>query len=291
LDLDQLIQEQRLGREKRHELSDWHQGLALAVICVLLAGVCLNAGERWRDTGYKLLLGALIFAAVAVLAKVRLSRLNTIQTHEVSGADGPELDGMIAALPERELLHRALQVDQDLAHSSAPRQVVLTARGTIWTALFIAVFGGGAASLAYLLFSHWGLRPLHEELLAIAVPGLFFFGMLVYSLLWVRRDHILLATGSIALAIVLGRNYRSNRRGYGYIQIGYKFRDSNGDMHDGKGADYSGSYAEGSAVAVFYNPENPKRQVPHCGSFHRVVLAHGEHREKKREFVNRLRRQ
>jgi hypothetical protein len=289
VDLDR-IRERQLQHQRQHELSDWRQGLAIAAVSAVLGTVSLNAGPGWRRHAFGLFLVALISCVVAILAKWRLSKLSSIRAQYASATGDIQLDAAIAMLPDRELLHRAHEIDQHLVQSAPPRRVALASRGTLWTILFLVGFGGAFTAFAYLLVNRWNWQQWREEFLAFALPAMFFLAMLVYSLAWIRRDRALLATGNVALAIVIERRRISNSRGYSYTQVRYKFRDPEGQLHDGKGAEYSGFYSEGNAVAVFYDPANPKRQVPYCGSFHRVVFTHGDFREKNREFIGNLRR-
>jgi hypothetical protein len=80
------------------------------------------------------------------------------------------------------------------------------------------------------------------------------------------RERDLLENGEIALARVTKQ--WSVRNG---ASIVYEFTDSRGEERRQGGFDYTGKLFEGASVPVFYDRENPKRQVAACSALHEVV--------------------
>jgi hypothetical protein len=48
----------------------------------------------------------------------------------------------------------------------------------------------------------------------------------------------------------------------------YEFSDYQGQAHKGFGLDYTEKLYEGMSVPVFYDRDNPKRQIAYCSTMH-----------------------
>ena len=53
--------------------------------------------------------------------------------------------------------------------------------------------------------------------------------------------------------------------------IEYEFKDFQGQTRRASGFDYTQKLFAGMPVAVFYDRDNPKRQIPACATYHEIV--------------------
>ncbi|HVB36110.1 MAG TPA: hypothetical protein VND42_02635, partial [Candidatus Acidoferrales bacterium] len=80
------------------------------------------------------------------------------------------------------------------------------------------------------------------------------------------RDQNLMENGAVAMARVTGQQTLKNNS-----VITYEFEDANGKTISESGPDLTRSLFEGMTVPVFYDAQNPKRQVAACASFFEIV--------------------
>ena len=81
------------------------------------------------------------------------------------------------------------------------------------------------------------------------------------------RERDLLANGDVVVAKIV-QKFGSRSAS----AIKYEFEDFAGRKHIKTGTDYTQKLEEGMTVPVFYDRENPDRQVPASGILHEVVL-------------------
>jgi len=53
--------------------------------------------------------------------------------------------------------------------------------------------------------------------------------------------------------------------------VEYEFSDYQGQTRKGLGFDYTEKLYEAMSVAVFYDRDNPKRQIAYCSTMHEIV--------------------
>jgi hypothetical protein len=53
--------------------------------------------------------------------------------------------------------------------------------------------------------------------------------------------------------------------------VEYEFSDYQGQTRKGLGFDYTEKLYEGMSVAVFYDRDNPQRQIAYCSTMHEIV--------------------
>jgi hypothetical protein len=85
----------------------------------------------------------------------------------------------------------------------------------------------------------------------------------------VRRDKTLLRDGALTAAVVTHqKRMAAGGRGGGrkHSRIRYRFKDASGQMFQGTDADDSLTFFVDMIVPVFYNPENPERNVAMCSA-------------------------
>ena len=147
----------------------------------------------------------------------------------------------------------------------------MSTRGRV--SLSVALLGvlGFAAIFGLHLYTIWA-RKLS---VAVFTPGDWVIAAIVALLLLLPyamwrsqvRECDLLENGEVALATVV-RQWKGDR---GSSSVEYEFKDFQGGTRKGMGFDYTEKLFEGMPVVVFYDRDNPKRQIPACATYHEVV--------------------
>ncbi len=160
---------------------------------------------------------------------------------------------------------------QALLQTSRPREIRMSTRGRF--SLSVALLGvlGFAAIFGLHLYTIWA-RKLS---FAVFTPGDWVIAAIVALLLLLPyamwrsqvRECDLLENGEVALATVV-RQWKGDK---GAPSVQYEFKDFQGETRSGMGFDYTEKLFEGMPVAVFYDRDNPKRQIPACATYHEVV--------------------
>jgi hypothetical protein len=160
---------------------------------------------------------------------------------------------------------------QALLHTSRPREIRMSTRGRF--SLSVALLGvmGFAAIFGLHLYTIW------QRKLSVAAftPGDWVIATIVALLLFLPytmwrsqvRECDLLENGEVALATVV-RQWKGDK---GSSSVEYEFKDFQGETRRGMGFDYTQKLFEGMPVAVFYDRDNPKRQIAACSTLHEVV--------------------
>jgi hypothetical protein len=136
---------------------------------------------------------------------------------------------------------------------------------------FLAVLGF-AAMFGVHVYTVWG----RKHSFAAFAPGDWVVTAIVALLLLLPfgmwrsqvRECDLLENGEVALATVVGE-WRGDKD---TSSIEYEFEDFQGQTRRASGFDYTQKLFEGMRVAVFYDRDNPKRQIPACATYHEIVI-------------------
>jgi hypothetical protein len=156
--------------------------------------------------------------------------------------------------------------------------VRLSRRGQFNLSLVVAVVLAFVSILLAELYKSWAVTKSFETF-HFREWGMLGFALLLLLILmaqWrtVARDRELLQNGDIATARILQKwGSRSASA------IKYEYQDGSGEKHIQTGTDYTQKLMEGMRVPVFYDRENPTRQVPACGTYYEVILREGGTRE------------
>jgi hypothetical protein len=161
---------------------------------------------------------------------------------------------------------------QALLSTSRPREIRMSTRGRVSLSVALLAVLGFAAIFGLHLYTIWA-RKLS---LAAFTPGDWVITVIVALLLLLPfamwrsqvRECDLLENGEVALARVVGQ-WRGEKDS---SSIEYEFRDFQGETRKGVGLDYTQKLFEGMPVAVFYDRDNPKRQIPACATYHEIVI-------------------
>ena len=158
-----------------------------------------------------------------------------------------------------------------LLRTSRPREIRMSRRGRF--RLSVALLGvlGFAAIFALHLYTIWA-RKLSFR---VFTPGDWVIAAIVALLLFFPytmwrsqvRECDLLENGEVTLGTVV-RQWKGDKSS---SSIEYEFKDLQGATPRGIAFDYTEQLFEGMPVAVFYDRENPKRQIAACATYHEVV--------------------
>ena len=159
-----------------------------------------------------------------------------------------------------------------LLRTSRPREIRMSTRGRVSLSLALLAVLGFAALFGAHLYTVWA----HRHSFAVFTTGDWVITGIVALLLlfpfamWRQqvRECDLLEHGEVALATVVSERIGDKDQS----SIGYEFKDFQGETRGGGGFDYTQKLFEGMPVAVFYDRDNPKRQIPACATYHEVVI-------------------
>jgi hypothetical protein len=157
-----------------------------------------------------------------------------------------------------------------LFEAPRPRSVRIKTLNCIW----LVAFPGAAVLVIYFgVQEALRLRQLGTDS-ALSVGAMFDFVfsavMLTASsvIFWiVRRDKKLLKDGELAVGVVTHQKLvktggRGGRRTQSKVR--YRFKDSSGQLYQGTGTDHSRDLRVEMTVPVFYDPEDPDKNVALC---------------------------
>jgi hypothetical protein len=160
---------------------------------------------------------------------------------------------------------------QALLRTSRPREIRMSTRGRFSLSLALLGVLGFATIFGLHLYTVW----TRKHSFAVFAPGDWVIAAIVALLLFLpytmwrsqERECDLLENGEVALATVV-RQWKGDK---GSSSVEYEFKDLQGETRRGMGFDYTEKLFEGMPVAVFYDRDNPRRQIAACATFHEVV--------------------
>jgi hypothetical protein len=152
-----------------------------------------------------------------------------------------------------------------------PRRIRMARRGQVGIAVGVIFVAVAATFLGIALYSRMapaGTFPTVGEK-GWLLAGLLAMMVLVPYAMWraQARECDLLQNGEIAEGHVTKQWLNK-----GNSSIAYEFTDFRGDRHRGLGNDYTKKLYVGMPLAVFYDSNNPKRQVAYCSTLHEIIV-------------------
>jgi hypothetical protein len=241
--------------------------IVFALMAILLLFLFFRGGQR-QNSG---LVGMfLAFPLIALVVSYVITRRNlrvlvaqpppVAQPQDAAPA-GSGSGGQAAAIDPR--YEALLQIP-------APRNVRLSRRGRFNLSLVLVVILVFVSILLEELYKSWAIAKSFEAF-HFREWGMLGFALLLLLILvtqWrtVARDRELLEKGDIATARILQKWGNRNASA-----IKYEYQDGGGEKHIQTGTDYTQKLQEGMRVPVFYDRENPNRQVPACGTYYEVI--------------------
>jgi hypothetical protein len=174
---------------------------------------------------------------------------------ESPGGDIPgpydDLFPALAALPRP----RPVRMSSRGKSTSALVAVVLTVSMTLFFAGLIAQTKAAGVNVGPAQYAKY------------ALPIVFILGIVPFMLVTITRQKPLIAEGEIAMARVTERRLARHGR-----TIRYQFTTPLGEHFSRKASDGSGQLSAGMNVPIFYDPQNPGKQLALCASFYEVVM-------------------
>jgi hypothetical protein len=249
--------------------------IIFALMTVLLAFLFFRSGRR-QNGG---LIGIfLAFPLIALVVSYAITRRNL----RILMAQPPPVAQPAGAAPSMSGAGgQAAAIDpryEELLQMPAPRKVRLSRRGQFNLSLVLVVILVFVSILLVELYRSWAVTKSFDAF-HFREWGMLGFALLLLLILmaqWrtVARDRELLQNGDIATARILQK--WGNRSA---SAIKYEYQDGSGEKHIQTGTDYTQKLQEGMRVPVFYDRENPNRQVPACGTYYEVIQREGGTRE------------
>jgi hypothetical protein len=227
----------------------------------------------WVLTGHAALLGLVFFGLLAIAPAVfivlavrrslkKIVTSTTLAPGKLSPTGAPEIEAPSQDPAEQFRILLGLP---------RPRPVRLSPRGKS----SLTIMGAGVLLLATLLVLMASLPPaagrknIAPQRLALvyALPVGLAGVLAVLMKRGLAHERRLLAEGELALGRVT-RQW-SSRNGNG---IRYEFATQAGETISRSATDYSRQFYEGMSVPVFYETQQPKKQIALCGSFYEIEL-------------------
>jgi hypothetical protein len=221
-----------------------------------------------------------VFPAVAILlnyvvSRRSLARLQALPAATMRAAAVPynsfASSAAVAANSSGAVIEASAQ-QQALLRTSRPREIRMSTRGRFSLSVAFVGVMGFAAIFGLHLYTIW----MSKLSFAAFTRGDWVIAGIVALLLFLPyamwrsqvRECDLLENGEVALATVV-RQWKGDK---GAPSVEFEFKDFQGEARKGIGFDYTEKLFEGMPVAVFYDRDNPKRQIPACATFHEVVV-------------------
>jgi hypothetical protein len=161
--------------------------------------------------------------------------------------------------------------DQMLLRASRPREIRMSAIGKVGVVGAVLMALGFAAAIAFRVHAVWART---ESFARFHTGDWILLGFAVLLLLMpygIWRAQVkecgLLENGEVAIARVT-RQWRDDKNSY----IECEYQDFMGQTRKCIGSDNSRKLYQGMTVPVFYDRENPRRQVAYCSTLHKVVV-------------------
>jgi hypothetical protein len=267
----------------------WNRDAALAdvrgTLVMLPFGIFLMGGfvffmiRFWHFRNPYQIAIFVVFPAVGILinyfvSRRSLARLQSLPAPAMRAAAVPYnsfAPSAVATASSGTAIEPSAQL-QALLRTSRPREIRMSIRGRF--SLSVALLGvlGFAAIFGLHLYTVWARKLSFAvfstgDWVIAAIVGFLLF--LPYTM-WRSqvRESDLLENGEVALATVV-RQWKDDKSS---SSVEYEFKDFQGETRKGMGFDYTEKLFEGMPVAVFYDRDDPKRQIPACATYHEVVV-------------------
>jgi len=217
--------------------------------------------------------GAILFATLPTLllgfvyagAKQGLTKLRA--PHEAANPAGDA--GDFAKTASASVHQEKSQQYNFMVSLPPPRPVRLGPRGKVMLTVVLLVVFFLDAFLIWSLYGVWyetrSFADFHGPQIFLACLTVLIACVPFFVRVRMVRDQNLMENGAVAMARVTGQQTLKNNS-----VITYEFEDANGKTISESGPDMTRSLYEGMTVPVFYDAQNPERQVAACGSFFEI---------------------
>lgn len=239
--------------------------MPVAIVAAVLAVVVFGkTAPKQSASLYLLIVGisAVVYLFAYVSVKRALGKLESVPDL----APREQVDGnatSAAAEPSPK--------DQALLRTSRPREVQMSGRGMKSLGIIAVLAGIFEAVLIWQLHRLWAMTHSFAgyQRKDWALVGLVVLLVLLPLSTWrtMSRERDLLENGELTMGRVLKKwNTRDG------ATVFYEFQDASGQTHKHSGMDYSRILEIGMPLAVFYDRDNPRRQIAACSALHEVVM-------------------
>jgi hypothetical protein len=161
--------------------------------------------------------------------------------------------------------------DQELLRTSRPRAIQMAKGGRFNLGMALFAVLSFAMIIGVHLYALWARTRSFASFGTKdwVMTGVVALLLLVPWGLWRSqvRECDLLENGEIAMGKIV-RQWNDDNKG---SSIEYEFSDYQGQPHRGLGSDRTEKLYEGMTVPVFYDRDNPKRQIAYCATLHEIV--------------------
>lgn len=161
--------------------------------------------------------------------------------------------------------------DEALLRTPAPRRIRVSKSGRI--VMWVTLLGLSAfiVPFAASVYRQWALHHSFSNVTGLGW-GIAFECLVALAAYGIWRGQAqecdLLEHGEVVLGRVLRQRTDDKRNSW----IEYEFADSLGSSHRGNVLDRTNQLFSGMALVVFYDRDNPKRQIAYCSTLHEVIL-------------------
>jgi hypothetical protein len=203
--------------------------------------------------------------------KRKLAKLKAMPSTAQSPTIHSNLNLVAENAPSASQTFPASPRDEALLQTPAPRQIRISKSGriTMWVAAvglmaFVVPFAAGAYKQWTLYHSFSNVRGLGWGIALECVVAFAAYGIWRGQV----RECDLLEHGEVVMGRVL-RQWTDQKRN---SSIEYEFTDFLGSSHRGSVLDRTNQLFSGMPLVVFYDRDNPKRQIAYCSTLHEVIL-------------------
>lgn len=256
--------------------------MSLNSLPIAIVGFAGMAAFIWWGMKFKNAPQLMIFFALPAIAvplnfffaKRKLAKLRAMpsesQSAQVSSIPSNFPPAALHATPENPSFP-ATPLDEALLRTPAPRRIRVSKGGriTLWVAAFglLAFTVPMGANLYQQLASTGSLSSIRGLGWAIAIEAI--VALAAFGI-WrsQKRECDLLEHGETVMGHVT-RQWSDDKRN---SWIDYEFTDFLGASHKGAATDSTSKLFSGMPVVIFYDRDNPKRQIAYCSTLHEVVL-------------------
>jgi hypothetical protein len=267
------------GWNRGAALADLRSGLsALPIGIFLMGGFVFFMIRFWHFRNPYQIAIFLLFPAFGILinyfvSRRSLARLQSLPEPAMRSASVPynSFAPSAAATSKSDTVVEPSAQLQALLRTSRPREIHLSARGRFGLPVALLAVLGFAAIFGLHLYTIW----VRKHSFAVFTAGDWVIAAIVALLLFLPygmwrsqvRECDLLENGEVALATVV-RQWKGDKS---QSSVEYEFKDFQGETRKGISFDNTEKLFEGMRVAVFYDRDNPQRQIAACATYHEVV--------------------
>jgi hypothetical protein len=253
--------------------------MSMNSLAIGLAMFCAFAAFMYWGMGFKKTPMLMIFLIVPALAipfnflyvRRKLTKLKAMPPSSPHPAAHSTFNLVPENTPTATQMFPANWRDEALLRTPPPRQIRVSKSGRLVMGITLVGLSVFFIPFAISIYNHWtayhsfanvqglGWGIAMEVLVALAAYGI-----------WrgQTRECDLLEHGEVVMGRVL-RQWTDSKRN---SSIDYEFTDFLGSSHKEGAFDRTNQLVSGMPLVVFYDRDNPKRQIAYCTTLHEVIL-------------------